>query len=203
MRSLKDIKGVSLDDAIRIQAMDFEMEIIEMQKQRNAGQFMNSVFEVGCVVVLFLAMSGLSGCSSAQVKLSDPADQSYGQTPSDAEAKIKNHFQTTLKDPGSLQIKKLTQPVKATVYKAEEAPHWYDAYADISIAPVNGHKICVTYNAKNSYGVFAGWKSQAFFFSNSGELIPLVSMTREQLDGLKLKGTFSPYSRISFEECAL
>lgn len=151
------------------------------------------------LLCLFFVMM-FAGCAQSTVKpLDSTAD--YGQPPKGYEAIIKKHLDTVLKDPSSLQVKQVTKPEKDFVYSALEKPHSYDLYADVTFTPVYGYKVCATYNAKNSYGGYAGFKTETFFFDSSGTFFVPTVIYKEFLSEMQRKGTYTDSSRLTTNPC--
>jgi hypothetical protein len=142
----------------------------------------------------------LCGCVTSTIQ-PESKNPEYGSLPTDYKGEIHKYWESTLKDPGSLQIKSIGTPEKTMVYSATEAPHGYDAYADVTFSPAYGYRICATINAKNSYGGYAGWKTEEFFFDNKGSFHLPIYMSEESLKGMHRTGTFHPETRITIRSC--
>lgn len=142
-----------------------------------------------------------SACTTAKVR-TDVTDSGPGPAPTNYQAQIKAYWQSALKDPGSLQLIRMGEPQKVVAYSATEAPHWYDAYADVEFTPVSGHKVCATYTAKNSFGGYVAPKTDVFFFDSHGRMIPAINMPKAQVNAFHEKGSFTAGNRVVFDACS-
>lgn len=98
------------------------------------------------------ALALLAGCGPMPTQ---PTDQqmnaaNYGPPAQRAEQVIKAHYTQTLKDPDSAIFKPLGPPKQ----------QWLASRADP--VGVYGFMYCVTFNAKNAYGGYVGYKTDAF-----------------------------------------
>jgi len=119
----------------------------------------------------------ITGCSGT-VTISSPTDEmiktsDYGTKPATVKQDLQDYFDTNLKDPHSVKLKPITEPEKGYIYFAKETP-WTgdDRYVDVEFKPVFGWMSCATYNAKNSYGGYVGWKMFVIFYQ-TGKSEPL------------------------------
>lgn len=143
----------------------------------------------------------LSGC--AQNTIRPEPDQKmidYGTAPTNYKEQINGYWQSTLKDPGSIQIKEIVAPEKAMAYAAEEHPRSYDMYSDVTFIPTYGYRVCATINAKNSYGGYTGWSTQTFFFSK-GQFARVLYVPENFMTSFHKKGTFSAETRLTTSPC--
>lgn len=105
----------------------------------------------------------LSGCATAPTT-QELASADYGEPPRNYEVVIHQYFDSTLKDPASVQYKEITVPQR----------DW------IRDAPVEGFKmhfgwmVRATINAKNSYGGYTGFQTYIFLFRGE-QLIETVT----------------------------
>lgn len=81
----------------------------------------------------------------------DNAD--YGAYPVNHKAIIKIHYARILKDPTSVIYGAITKPIKD--------------HAIASRKPIFGYSVCVSVNAKNSFGGYAGMETTWFLFRDS------------------------------------
>jgi hypothetical protein len=94
----------------------------------------------------------LIGCVAAPTqKEVDSAD--YGIYPSNYEAVVKEFYSNILKDPYSAEYRNITGPKK----------FWL---SDRSKGSRYGYLVCVTINAKNSYGAYVGYKTDGLLIRN-------------------------------------
>jgi hypothetical protein len=95
----------------------------------------------------------LAGCASAPT-VEEQQHADYGARPTTYVDAVHSYFESTLKDPDSLQIREIAPPVKA----------WERD------APIKGGKltygwfVTATINAKNSYGGYVGFQTYTFVF---------------------------------------
>lgn len=108
----------------------------------------------------------LSGCVGSPT-VEETATADYGAMASAAEYKsqIESYFNSTLKDPGSIQYKSISAPRKGHARIANQWMGWSTMY---------GYTVDATINAKNSYGGYAGFKTYSFLFRDG----KLVDVTR-------------------------
>lgn len=112
-----------------------------------------------CVTMLLGALSGCATPPTAQ----ELARLDYGPYPDNYEQIVRAYFDRNLKDPSSLQLRDgIPAPTQA----------WSKFMGDLKA----GYKICVTYNAKNSYGAYTGYSTEYFLIKN-GEIIDAVDNT--------------------------
>lgn len=115
-----------------------------------------------CLLILVLAV--VAGCASGPTP-QDIANADYGSPVAQAQAeeRIKQYFNGTLKDPYSAQYQ--FSPVEKG-YVVGSAMEGKNLYA--------GYIISVNVNAKNSYGGYTGNKGYQFLFQN-GALVKGMS----------------------------
>jgi hypothetical protein len=100
-----------------------------------------------------LALAGCaSGPSAEEVRHAD-----YGVFPSAYRDAVKAYYGRVLKDPDSVTYRSFGDP----------GTFWY---SDRFNKPRYGYLTCVTYNAKNSYGGYVGYKTDGVFFRD-GEIV--------------------------------
>lgn len=101
----------------------------------------------------------LSACASAPTS-QELSAANYGTYPSDYEVIIKSYLMSTLKDPSSAQYNGFTQP----------RSYWIGG----GLTPrMYGYMVCVTLNAKNSYGAYVGFQTDLFLIRD-GTVIQYV-----------------------------
>lgn len=98
------------------------------------------------------AITALSGCTTlpneAEVKAAD-----YGEFPDNYEAVIKDYFSKVQSDPDSTTYKGMTQPKR----------YWLGNELD---GVYYGYLVCVTYNTKNLFGVYSGYRTDAIMIKD-------------------------------------
>lgn len=97
------------------------------------------------------ALLALAACQSVPPAPTDAqmARADFGRPPADHVAIVKAWYGAALKDPGSAQYRTITEPVQ----------YWLGARG--TQAGVYGYLVCATVNAKNSYGAYVGFKTEA------------------------------------------
>ncbi|MDP4076268.1 hypothetical protein [Acidovorax sp. A1169] len=122
------------------------------------------------LVIVAACVFAVSGCVQAPSIQPVAAMRSPLPTtpaPSDAEAlaALQAQLERTLKDPDSIkQFRLLTSPTWATWRGTGNWVHAIDG----------GWLVCYELNAKNSYGVYVGMRTQGVVFHvNAGRLIPI------------------------------
>ncbi len=102
------------------------------------------------IATAFLTALAIAGCASApsadEVRRAD-----YGVYPSAYRDAVKTYYGQVLKDPDSLLIRDYGDP----------HTFWYGSRFQKARY---GYLVCVTYNAKNSYGGYVGYKTDGLFF---------------------------------------
>ncbi|WP_157275051.1 hypothetical protein [Dechloromonas agitata] len=101
------------------------------------------------------------------------ANADYGSYPSDSELLLKKYFSKNLKDPESARYGDFSKPIKRYFIRDEKA-------RDV----VYGYAVCVSVNAKNSYGGYTGAHDYWFFIRN-GEIVKSYD-TEEIMFGVKV-----------------
>ncbi|MGP3038387.1 hypothetical protein [Serratia nevei] len=121
------------------------------------------------VVGAILASLAMSGCSSQQPpSQAQISSASYGELPKDYQEKIKNHFNSTLKDPYSAQYKFMP-----TFKGYSQDGQWSPSGGKVTFGWVSP----VLVNAKNSYGGYTGDQKYVFIFSG-GEMYDVTAMSQ-------------------------
>lgn len=87
----------------------------------------------------------LAGCASLPTA-QEAASADYGPMPTNYEQIVKTYYGTTLKDPDSAQYRNISSPRQ----------YWL---GDRFTGAKYGYLVCVTLNAKNSYGAYVGYKT--------------------------------------------
>jgi hypothetical protein len=94
----------------------------------------------------------LAGCASAPTA-EQIAQADYGPYPDNYEQITRSFFNSVLKDPSSLQIDgSISSPQKS----------WLSFMGSVQY----GYKVCVRYNAKNSYGGYGGFTTEYLLIRN-------------------------------------
>ncbi|HGM4966202.1 TPA: hypothetical protein ACKP0L_004543 [Pseudomonas putida] len=110
--------------------------------------------------------------SSPDPTLQELQSADYGQYPNNYEQLVKQWTESSLKDPNSAIINKISKPRKEYIFQNR--------------APVFGYSICALVNAKNSYGGYTG--NQVYWiFINNGKVLRYQN-TQEKIGGF-LPGT--------------
>jgi ketosteroid isomerase-like protein len=81
----------------------------------------------------------------------------YGEMPTQYEEAIRQYFQKYLKDPDSVQYQEITKPEKGYVTTVTGAILAHETR-------LRGWTVKATINARNSHGVYVGFKTYAFLF---------------------------------------
>lgn len=119
-------------------------------------------------IVAFAASTALTACMS----LPDQATQSaadYGSYPENYRALVTSYLQDTLKDPESARVEYLTVPQKD--YRIVQHRQ-----------PVYGYALCLTVNAKNSFGGYTG-KQLALVHIRNGSIVTFWRADGGSYDG--------------------
>ena len=109
----------------------------------------------------------LIGCGGGQeVEVNPDYEPGY---PNNYQEQIKHRLKITLKDPDSIKGLEITKPKVGlwnygAFVKGPEGKNWGNRH----------YYACATYNAKNSYGGYVGYKTQTFFFDSEGASIKHV-----------------------------
>ncbi len=98
--------------------------------------------------ILFLA-----GCASLPTS-EEMANADYGQYPSSHEEVVKDYLNMNLKDPTSVMYRNFTAPQKYYLGNRIDGVQY-------------GYLVCATLNAKNSYGAYTGYKTDAILIRNN------------------------------------
>jgi len=103
------------------------------------------------ITIIFAA--ALAGCAAPTPTSPSDADfaaANFGAYPSNSAAIIKAYYAGTLKDPDSATYRDFSEPKR----------YWM---ADRFNGGLYGYLVCATYNAKNSYGGYVGYRTEGFF----------------------------------------
>lgn len=95
----------------------------------------------------------LVGCASKM-----PTATDYGTYPQQYKEITRDYLLSRLKDPESARFEYFTEPKKQWVSAGGSAFHL-------------GYAVCVTYNAKNSYGGYVGSQTEAFLIRDDRVLV--------------------------------
>ncbi len=111
-------------------------------------------------IVIGLLFVMLAGCASFPTE-QEAAVADYGSYPDSYEQIVKSFYNRTLKDPSSVQYRRISTP-KTT---------WLgNRFTGVRY----GYLVCVTLNAKNSYGAYVGFDTDGFLIRN-GSIIEYVN----------------------------
>jgi ketosteroid isomerase-like protein len=99
-----------------------------------------------------VADSATNPRSSAQAPSTE-----YGEMPTQYEETVRQYFQKYLKDPDSVQYQEITKPEKGYVTTATGAILTHETR-------LQGWTVKATLNARNSHGVYVGFKTYLFLF---------------------------------------
>jgi hypothetical protein len=112
--------------------------------------------------IFFAALFAMlvSGCVSLPTQ-QEAASADHGSYPSDYEQIAKDFYGNILKDPSSAQYRNIAAPKKA----------WL---GDRFNGAKYGYIVCVTLNAKNSYGAYIGFQTDGLLIRN-GVVIQYVA----------------------------
>lgn len=94
----------------------------------------------------------VGGCATKPTQ-ADLAQADFGDFPNDYETIVKSYYGEVLKDPGSVQYRNITHP-KVYATWGMGGPTRY------------GYLVCVTLNAKNSYGGYTGFQTDGILIRN-------------------------------------
>ena len=106
----------------------------------------------------------ITGCVS-QPSPTEIAGADYGLYPSNYEIIVKSYMEASLKDPFSTQYKLISFPEKYWIGGGLERPGVY------------GYRACVTYNAKNSFGAYVGYKTVLMLIKNNSVVKTIENAT--------------------------
>ena len=111
---------------------------------------------------IFLAVTlALSACGGGQsANVVGEAPTAIPEKPIKTEQTVRRYLKSTLKDPDSMKGFEITEPRMGKYYGGmfngfKKVPAWY---------------VCYTYNAKNSYGGYTGYKTDVAFFTGNAIL---------------------------------
>ena len=111
-------------------------------------------------IVIGLLFVTLAGCASFPTE-QESAVADYGSYPDNYEQIVKSFYNRTLKDPSTAQYRWISSP-KTT---------WLgNRFTGVRY----GYLVCVTLNAKNSYGAYIGFGTDGFLIRD-GSVIEYVS----------------------------
>lgn len=93
----------------------------------------------------------LAGCASVEVPdAAQLARADFGPYPTAYEATVKAHYVATLKDPDAVLYRSISAPKK----------QWLGDR--LNPAGTYAYLVCATFNAKNAFGGYVGYKTDAF-----------------------------------------
>lgn len=101
---------------------------------------------------MFAFVTMVTGCAALPSQ-EEIRDADYGSYPDNHESIVKGFYALGLKDPESVRYGSITRP----------QPYVLASRID---AAIYGHLVCVTYNAKNSYGAYTGFSTDALILRN-------------------------------------
>jgi hypothetical protein len=117
----------------------------------------------------FTAVVMLSACAGPDQAARQAAD--YGAFPANYEEVIARYHEANMKDPESVRVKYLGGPKKA-VYSGA-----------LVREPVYGYVVCMSVNAKNSYGAYTGNQLTGVFIRD-GKVRQYTSATDDFTSGM-------------------
>lgn len=103
-------------------------------------------------VLVALLVSLLAGCVSLPSQ-QEAATADHGAYPTDYVRIVHNYYDNILKDPSSAQYRAITTPVTGWV-------------GDRFSGAKYGYIVCVTLNAKNSFGAYIGFQTDGLLIRN-------------------------------------
>lgn len=103
-------------------------------------------------VLAGIALCLLGGCASLPSP-QEAANADYGQYPSDYEQIAHNYYEMIAKDPSSLQYRSITVPRQFWLGNRFTGAQY-------------GYLVCVTVNAKNGFGGYVGFETDALLIRN-------------------------------------
>ena len=103
--------------------------------------------------IKLISISSVVALSACSVSMDEANSANYGAKPENNEQQVISLIKGNLKDPDSLKVLSITNPVRAFAkYGFGSTEHgWFTT---------------ITYNAKNSYGGYAGATSRNFVYLN-------------------------------------
>ncbi len=104
------------------------------------------------VVFLFVSLV-FSVASASAPSVTEQRNADYGPYPDDYQQIIKNFYGGIMKDPYSIRYENITEPRKGWVSGAFSSTKY-------------GYLVCVTLNAKNSYGAYTGAQTDGLIIYN-------------------------------------
>lgn len=111
-----------------------------------------------------LASVVFAACATAPI--APAVDRGPMPTREQAERAVKSLLLPRLKDPDSLKQFQMAEPIPTA---------WRTGILYGSV-PMEGWLLCFRYNAKNSYGAYAGMTQDAWVFRNTGPELEFVSL---------------------------
>lgn len=102
-----------------------------------------------------------------KMTMEDAKRADYGAYPNNYKEIVRNHYEKVAKDPDSIKYKEITKPKK---------------YAN-NVKGTFDYLVCVTMNAKNSYGAYTGYSTDRFHIRDGqvvsfGPLVPEFNGTK-------------------------
>lgn len=86
------------------------------------------------------------------------ANADYGEFPENHEDVVKRYYKNHLKDPDSALYQVISRPKKMMLGSRLETPRY-------------GFLVCTTLNAKNSYGAYTGYQTDALLIRNGAVIV--------------------------------
>lgn len=108
-------------------------------------------------LLLLICSTILVGCVSLPSE-QEIASADYGQFPNNHEAIVKDYYATALKDPDSVKYRSISSPRKTWLGDRINGAQF-------------GYLVCVTYNAKNSFGAYVGYGTDGLLIRNGSVII--------------------------------
>ena len=105
----------------------------------------------------------ISACATAPPAPSDVAftNADFGAVPTNYEAIVKGYYDASLKDPDSVRYRSISTPQKQWIGTRGTESGQY------------GYLVCAVINAKNTYGAYVGYKTDAFLLRD-GRIVRYV-----------------------------
>lgn len=103
--------------------------------------------------IYFLALFAMLAACAGPPSPEQVASADYGPYPDNYEQIVRNYHRTYLKDPSTAQYRGFSTPMKVW---------WGNRMSGAKF----GYRVCVTYNARNSYGGYVGFKTDAALINN-------------------------------------
>ena len=103
---------------------------------------------------MLLTVLGIAGCSNSNSHLLNL--NNYGSYPRDYQKLAKSFVSTLSEEPESIKYRNITEPSMQSLSTGYE-----------QTITIYGYLVCVTYNTKNSYGIYIGYNTDGLLIKNS------------------------------------